>query len=152
MTAKTITITLMNTSSAHNVVHKQMTTLKTITGTLKEDTFMENIVTNVEYFSDYYQCNYAYIPEFHRYYYVRVELIDGAQVRLIMKSDALTSFYDGYKNSKIIAKRSSTNCNPNIVDTASPFKPQPKVIHRRTNFGFTPSSSGYCYVLTVGGK
>ena len=152
MAAKTITITLMNTSSAHNVVHKQMTTLKTISGRLKEDTFMENITVNVEYFEDYYRCNYAYIPEFHRYYYVRVELIDGAQVRLIMKSDALTSFYDGYRNSKIIAKRSSTNCNPNIVDTASPFKPLPKVIHRKTPFGFTPSSSGYCYVLTLGGK
>lgn len=152
MAAKLITMTLMNISSAHNVVHKQMTTLKTITGYLKENAFMENVVTNVEYFPDYYQCNYAYIPEFHRYYYVRVELIDGGQVRLIMKSDALTSFYDGYKNSKIIAKRSSTNCNPNIVDTASPFKPQPKVIHRRTSTGFNPTSSGYCYVLTLGGK
>ena len=152
MPAKTITVTLMNTSSAHNVVHKQNTTLKTISGKLKEDTYMEQITMNVEYFEDYYRCNYAYIPEFHRYYYVRVELLDGAQVRLVMKSDALSSFYDGYKNSKIIAKRSSSNCNPNIIDTASPFKPQPRIIHRRTAFGFTPSSTGRCYVFTLGGK
>ena len=150
--AQPIEVTLYNTSSAHNVVHKQMTSLKSITGVLKENCYMERITMNVNYFSDYYRCNYAYIPKFHRYYYVTVELIDGNQVRLIMKSDALTSFYDGYKNSKIIAKRSSSNCNPNIVDNASPFKPQPKIITRKAPFHFTPSSSGYCYVLTMGGK
>ena len=152
MAARDIVITLYNTSSAHNVVKKQMTQLKQITGNLKENTYMERITINVNFFEDYYRCNYAYIPEFHRYYYVTVELIDGKQVRLIMKSDALTSFYDGYKNSRVIARRSSSDCNPNIVDTASPFKPQPAIHDTKCNFEFTPSSSGYCYVLTLGGK
>lgn len=145
-------VQLYNTSSAHNVVRKQKTLLRTINGELREDCAMENLTMNVTYFSDYYRCNYAYVPELHRYYYVRVTLIDGQQVRLTMKSDALSSFYDGYKDSKIIAKRSSSSVNPNIVDNASPFKPQPKILHRRTQFGFTPSSTGYCYVLTLGGK
>lgn len=150
--AQPIQVTLYNTSSAHNVVHKQKTQLRVMNGVLKENCYMERITMNVTYFSDYYRCNYAYIPEFHRYYYVTVELVDGDQVRLIMKSDALSSFYDGYRQSKIIAKRSSSSVNPNIVDTASPFKPIPKVITRRVDFEFTPSSSGYCYVLAMGGK
>ena len=150
--ATQLTVTLYNNSSAHNVVRKHKTQLRQITGVLKENCYMERITMNVKYFADYYRCNYAYIPEFHRYYYVTVELIEGGQVRLIMKSDALSSFYDGYKNSKIIAKRSSSHCNPNIVDTASPFKPQPIIISRRADFEFVPSSSGYCYVLTLGGK
>lgn len=145
-------VQLFNNSSAHNVVHKSKTLLRTIQGELKESCFLEKITMNVSYFSDYYRCNYAWIPEFHRYYYVTVDLIEGNQVRLIMKSDALSSFYDGYKNSKVIARRSSSNCNPNIVDTASPFKPQPTIITRRTSFEFTPSSTGYCYVLAMGGK
>lgn len=147
-----IQVILYNNASAHNVVHKQKTQIRSMTGVLKENCLMEKITMNITYFSDYYRCNYAYIPEFHRYYYINVALIEGDQVRLIMKSDALSSFYDGYKDSKIIAKRSSSNVNPNIVDNASPFKPQPKIIHRRTNFSFTPSSDGYCYVLTLGGK
>lgn len=145
-------VILYNNSSAHNVVRKSKTQLRTMTGELKENCLMEKVVMNVTYFADYYRCNYAYIPEFHRYYYATVELIEGNQVRILMKSDALSSFYDGYKNSKVIARRSSSNMNPNIVDTASPFKPQPKIIHRKTNIGFTPSSTGYCYVLTLGGK
>lgn len=150
--AQPIQVTLYNTSSAHNVVHKQKTQLKVMSGTLKENCYMERITMNVTYFSDYYRCNYAYIPEFHRYYYVNVELIDGDQVRLIMKSDALSSFYDGYRNSKVIARRSSSSVNPNIVDNASPFKPQPKIITRKVDFKFNPTSSGYCYVLAMGGK
>ena len=150
--AQPIQVTLYNTSSAHNVVHKQKIQLKTMSGVLKENCYMERITMNVTYFSDYYRCNYAYIPEFHRYYYVNVELIDGDQVRLIMKSDALSSFYDGYRNSKVIARRSSSSVNPNIVDNASPFKPQPKIITRKVDFKFNPTSSGYCYVLAMGGK
>lgn len=152
MAADEFDIQLYNNSSAHNVVRKNKTLLRTITGVLKENAYMERITCNVTYFEDYYRCNYAYIPKFHRYYYVTVVLMDGGQVRLVMKSDALSSFYDGYRNSKIIAKRSSSNCNPNIVDTASPFKPQPKIIDRKCDFAFTPASTGYCYVLTMGGK
>ena len=147
-----IRVVLYNNASAHNVVHKQKTQIRDMTGVLKENCMMEKITMNITYFSDYYRCNYAYIPEFHRYYYINVALIEGDQVRLIMKSDALSSFYDGYRNSKIIARRSSSNMNPNIPDDVSPFKPQPKIIHRKTAFGFTPSSTGYCYVLTLGGK
>lgn len=145
-------VRLYNNASAHNVVHKSITLLRTMNGELKENCLLEKITMNITYFSDYYRCNYAYIPEFHRYYYINVALIEGDQVRLIMKSDALSSFYDGYKNSKIIARRSSSSVNPNIVDTASPFKPQPKIITRKAGFAFTPSSNGYCYVLTMGGK
>lgn len=145
-------VRLYNNSSAHNVVHKSISLIRTMQGVLKENCYMEKITMNVTYFSDYYRCNYAYIPEFHRYYYVNVALIEGDQIRLVMKSDALSSFYDGYKNSKVIARRSSSDMNPNIVDTASPFYPQPKIIHRKTSFGFTPSSTGYNYVLTMGGK
>lgn len=150
--AKEIEVVLYNNSSAHNVVFKNKTVLKTIRGRLKENCYMEKITMNVTYFADYYRCNYAWIEEFHRFYYVTVQLMEGGQVRLIMKSDALSSFYDGYKNSKIIARRSSSNRNPNIVDTASPFKPQPKIVNTRAGFEFTPSSNGYCYVLTLGGK
>lgn len=145
-------IILYNNASAHNVVHKNKSQIRNMTGEIKENCMMEKVTINVTYFADYYKCNYAYIPEFHRFYYINLAVIEGNMVRLIMKSDALSSFYDGYKNSKIIARRSSSSVNPNIPDNASPFKPQPKIIHRKTQFGFTPSSSGYCYVLTLGGK
>ena len=144
---------LYNTSSAHNVVHKNMTLLSTLDGELKENCRMETVTLNVNYFEDYYRCNYAYIPEFHRYYYVNVALIEGAQIRLMMKSDPLTSFYDGYKNSKVIARRSTSNMNPNIPDNRVPFKPTPVIDYRRCGATkFTPSTNGYCYVLILGGK
>ena len=101
-----MTITLYNNSSANNVVHKQMTALTTLSGTLKENVNMERVVVTIPYFANYSTCNYAYIPEFHRYYYVSVDVLNGQRLKLTMESDPLTSFYSQYAGSQVIAKRS----------------------------------------------
>ena len=145
-------ITLYNNSSAENVVHKKLSTITTLNGTLKENVNMENVIVTVPYVNGYASINYAYIPDFKRYYHVSVDVLSGLRLRLNMRSDALTSFWSQYSQSPCIAKRSSSNINSDIVDNKTPFGSQPKFIHRKMGTGFTPSSSGYCYVLTLGGK
>lgn len=147
-----ITLTLYNNTSAPNVVKKRYSTLQTLTGQLKENVNMQNVVITIPYFANYASCNYAYIPQFHRYYYVSIEVMDGERLKLTMKSDPLTSFWDNYCNSPCIARRSSSAPNPNIKDDLIPFKPQPVIIRRRSTQHFTPSSNGGCYILTIGGK
>ena len=148
-----ITLTLYNNSSAENVVQKRKTQIgSTLTGQLKENINLERVVITIPYISDYSLVNYAYIPEFHRYYYVSVDVMNGERLKLTMKSDALSSFYSKYKVSPCIAKRSSSNYNPMIKDDLVPFKPKPVIIRGKTSDFFTPSSSGGCYILTLGGK
>ena len=145
-------LVLYNNSSAPNVVHKSLTTLQTLSGVLKENVNMENVVITIPYFANYSQCNYAYIPEYHRYYYVTVDVLNGLRLRLNMKSDALSSFYSYYKSSQIIAGRSSSHPNDNLVDNKIPFSPQPSYEFRQIGTAFTPTASGYHYILTLGGK
>ena len=147
-----MTLTLYNCSSAPNVVHKNKTVLRTLNGTLKENTNRENVIMTIPYASDFSQINYAYIPDFNRYYYVSVDVLNGSRLKLTMKSDALSSFWNNYKGSPCIARRSSSSVNPNIEDKYKVFKPQPVYIRRHTAQKFTPTSSGGCYILTVGGK
>ena len=147
-----ITLTLYNNSSAPNVIHKSLSTLTSMSGDLIENVNMQNVVIHVPYFSSYASCNYAYIPEFKRYYYVSVEVMNGERLKLTMRSDPLTSFYNGYCQSQCIARRSSSNANPEIADKVLRYRPQPIYIRRKTGSKFTPSSSGGCYVLTIGGK
>lgn len=147
-----ISLTLYNNSSAPNVVKKRKTVLETLTGQLKENVNLERVVIHIPYFANYASCNYAYIPEFHRYYYVSVEVMDGERLKLTMKSDPLSSFWNNYCNSPCIARRSSSSPNPNIKDDLIAYKPQPVIIRRKTSQTFTPSSSGGCYILTIGGK
>ena len=147
-----MTITLYNNSSANNVVHKQMTALTTLSGTLKENVNMERVVVTIPYFANYSTCNYAYIPEFHRYYYVSVDVLNGQRLKLTMESDPLTSFYSQYAGSQVIAKRSSSNFNEQMVDNKIPFSPQPTYEFRQIGNAFTPTASGWHYILTLGGK
>lgn len=145
-------IQLYNCSSQPNVVYKNKTLLDTLNGTLKENVNRENVVVTVPYTSSYASINYAYIPDFKRYYFVSVDNLSGSRLRLTMKSDALSSFWDSYKYSQCIAKRSTSNYNTTIKDDMIAFKPQPEIIRRKTTAKFTPSSTGGCYILTMAGK
>lgn len=144
-------ITLYNNFSAENVVHKTKTLLTTLNGDLLENTNMERVVVTIPYNANYNLINYAYIPEFKRFYFVAVDVLVGQLLRLTMQSDPISSFYESYKKSQCIARRSSSNVNTDIVDNKLPFKPQPKFIFRKCGTAFTPTSSGNCYVLTLGG-
>ena len=145
-------ITLYNSSSMPNVINKAKTVIETLQGDLKENVNRENVVVTIPYTSAYASINYAYIPEFERFYFVSVDCIDGQRLRLTMHSDALSSFWNRYKYSPCIAKRSSSNYNPAIRDDMIAFKPEPIIIRRKTSAKFTPSSSGGCYILTMSGK
>ena len=145
-------ISLYNNASAPNVVHKRKTLLSTLNGTIKEDVNRESVVVTIPYASDYASINYAYIPDFKRYYFVSVDNLKGLRLKLTMKSDALSSFWNNYAGSQCIAKRSTSQPNNDIADNLVHFKSQPIYIRRKTQSKFTPSSSGGCYILTIGGK
>ena len=145
-------IILYNNHSAPNVVHKSKTQIKTCNGTCKENVNRENVVLTISHFEGWNAINYAYIPEFSRFYFVSVDLMSGQRLRLTMRSDALSTFWGSYKASQCIAKRSTSNFNPDIPDECMRFKSQPIYIRRKTSSKFTPTSNSGSYVLTVGGK
>lgn len=145
-------IILYNNHSAQNVVHKSKTQIKVCNGVCKENVNRESAVFTISYFADWQNINYAYVPEFARYYYVSVDLLNGMRLKLTMKSDALSSFWGNYKTSQCIAKRSTSNFNPDISDECLKFKSQPIYIRRKTSSKFTPTSNSGSYILTVGGK
>lgn len=148
----TISLTLYNNRSMPNVVFKDKTTLATLTGEILENVNRERVTITIPYNANFASINYGYIPQFNRYYFVDVDMLTGGLLRLTMRSDALSSFWNNYKSSQCIARRSSSNYNPAIKDDLKVFKPQPIYNRRKTIAKFTPSSTGGCYILTVGGK
>ena len=65
-------ITLYTSLSDKNVVDKELYTHTSMTGTLRDDCSVINPVISVESLTptQLKEVNYAYIPEFGRYYYV----------------------------------------------------------------------------------
>lgn len=101
--------------------------------------------------------NYAYIPEFKRYYYITdITSVRNDLWRVSMQIDTLMSFKNEILNMECIIGRQENDYNPYIKDDNLPLLPEKNVeqIFGTSNVnGFfkqaTEKSEPYCYVLTV---
>ena len=149
-----MTIKLLNTSSDENVINKSYTQIADLNASqANEEISIDAPEIIINYSQSYLSCNYCYIPEFNRYYYVRNKaVINGNQLRFSLESDPLMSFKGAILSSTCIAGRSTSYPNMNIVDPLVSFLPIPERKYTKISTAFTPSASGGSYVLTIGGK
>lgn len=66
--------------------------------------------------------NYAYIPEFERYYYISDMISDGYNWNVYMQSDVLATFKDAIGSTSLYVLRASAAYNGNVIDTMYPAK------------------------------
>ena len=148
-----MTITLYKSPGERNLLNRKMTLVSTMsTVDATEEISIEEPVVKINKDDSLIGFDYAYITEFKRYYFLTDFVVDGPFFRLSLVSDPLMSFRSAILSSPCIAKRSSSNINPELEDDQVAFKNIPKRIYRRMPGGFNPSSSGGSYVLTLGGK
>ena len=147
-----VTVNLYNNFSDPNVVYKNISQVASYSCQVTSSCSLDSpeILLNIS--SSLPSFNYMYIPEFGRYYYTNVNIVNGNQMLISGNTDVLMSFWSSFRNSQCVAQRSTSHQNPELEDELMPFKNQPKYIYRRSSFAFSPSSSGGCYILTVGGK
>ena len=85
-------ILLYNTESPRNKIHKEITLLATLSGALRDES---NAVNPTIRIADTVmpEFNYARIPEFGRYYYLRdVRAVRSGLWEIMLESDPLMSF------------------------------------------------------------
>lgn len=124
---KTDYITLLYT---YNCVLKQSTSILT-------PTLILNVVQGVVSYNDIpvvdadnnmityglniFNCNYVYIPQFNRYYYINnITSINNNVWSIDLNVDVLMSFKDGILNLNGMIARNEFNYNAYLVDTAFP--------------------------------
>lgn len=148
-----MTVSLYNNASDPRVVHKNITLIQTINNVdVTAEIGIENISLLLNMISTVASCNYCYIQEFGRYYYLSPSIQNGNQVLFTGEVDVLMSHWNKFNGSICTAERSTSAQNPDIEDQMLPFKSQPTYIYRKLAQGFTPSSTGGSYILTLGGK
>lgn len=93
--------------------------------------------------------NYAYIPDFNRYYWVTDIEFDRNLVIYTLSCDVLATYYESIKETTQYVLRSASNKNDKIVDTLYPtlaeFSTGSKVI---TGWSYNTLANGY-YVLGI---
>ena len=99
-------------------------------------------------------CNYAYVPDFGRYYYVKVSVIRAGLYALTMHCDVLTSHITDIKKSPAVARRTrnageTDNINMYVNDGDLPmFAYTEDCAHILGSF--SAGWNGGAYVCTVG--
>lgn len=147
-------ITLYKSPGERNLLNRSLTVVKTMsTIEATDELSIETPTVLIDRDDSIIGFDYAYIQEFNRYYFLTgLNIVNGNQFRLELTVDPLMSFRSQILSSQCIAKRSTSNINPEIEDNQVVFKAAPKRINRKMSIGFSPSSSGGCYILTLGGK
>lgn len=101
-------IILYNTNSPKNKINKSLSNELTITGTMRNNTSILTPTILIQYNPVNY--NYAYIPQFNRYYYIAdIIFMTNSMVELYLKVDVLMSHRIAILNSDVIIDKTTDN-------------------------------------------
>jgi hypothetical protein len=145
-----MTIKLYNNLSDKIVVDKKITQIGAdITGTLREDCSVIDPVIALEgtVGSNIATCNYAYIQEFARYYYINNIVCRGNLFELHMHVDVLMSYRGDIRSNNAVISRQEQHYNLYLQDGV--FKEQSNPHYQIMKF---PSGfSSFNFILAVSG-
>lgn len=121
-----------------------------ITGTLREECGVCDPVLNLELdFETLGKCNYVYIPDFKRYYFVvNIVCIRNSLYRVFLHVDVLQTYAEQIKAQRAIIQRQENNWNLYLNDGFFRVEQKPKLQIKNFPVGF-PAPSEYTWVLVT---
>lgn len=143
-------IVLLLNHSEKNKINKNLSNANYVAGTLKDETSIINPVVMME-LSNPTQYNYAYIPEFNRYYFITdITSVRNGLWRISLSVDVLESFKTEILNaSAIISDTETTGLNKYM--TGDVWKTNVKETTNIINFPYGLSENGHFILITAGG-
>lgn len=133
-------INLYNNNSEEKKVGKSLTSYGTLTGTLKNECSLTSPDVLVQSASPIL-CNYAYIPNFGRYYFITdVISVRNNMYILKLKRDALESFKNQIGKNTAVIERSQYYWNLYMMDSMMPVTTQ--VLTSTVSFGKSFNQNG----------
>ena len=143
-------IVLQVNSSEANKITKTISDIKTVSGSLKEETSIIDPVIKIECdLSSVVGCNYLSIPAFGRSYFVNnIRSIRTGLVEFACHVDVLSSFASGIRGNTAIVKRQENNWNLYLNDGSFKVYQNPNVLTKAFPSGFTKQE----FVLAVAGS
>lgn len=145
-----MTINLYQNIFALNRCARSLNNPLAISGFLRDDCDIFAPDIEVEYNAAYLQYNYAFIPEYNRYYsFKESPTVSGKKMILHLEADSLWNWKNVIMNSQCIAERSSSNFDVMIEDSAVLSVAGYTYFSRSLPYEFKPDHG--TYVLMVAG-
>lgn len=145
-----MTIILYQNFSENNAVNKNITELATLTGTLREQSSIINPVINISDIDLYVgSMNYAYIPEFNRYYFItNIESVRKGLWRVSFHVDVLFTYREQIKGNHAIIERNEIEYDLKLNDGLFKTQQNPRI----AQFPFPSGFNTWNFVLAVAGN
>lgn len=145
-----MTITLYSNASEINAVNKELTELVTITGTLREQSSIIDPVISIESIDQYLSsANYAYIPEFGRYYFITgIESVRNSLWRLSFHVDVLYTYKEQILSNNAIIERNESEYDLKLNDGLFQTQQNPRIVQ----YPFPSGFNTWNFVLAVAGN
>lgn len=135
--------------SEKNAINKNITLLDDFTGTLREESSIVDPVITFTSLSNLPACNYAYIPEFGRYYFVNdITCVRNNYYQVSMHVDVLMTYKDQILANNAIIERNETQFDLKINDGLFKTQQNPRIAQFEFPNGFT----NWDFVLAVAGN
>ena len=145
-----MTLKLYTNYSDKNHVDKHIIQQGTdMSGTLREDCSIVDPVIKIQSITGFNisTCNYAYISEFGRYYYITNIVCVGKLYELHMHCDVLMSFRSQIRSNSAVVSRQENKYNLYLQDGVFKTYANPHYEIKKFPGGF----SGYHFVFSVAG-
>lgn len=145
-----MTLKLYTNTSDRNHLDKVITQQGSdISGTLRDDCSIVDPVITIQSITGFSlaSCNYAYITEFGRYYYITNIVCTGKLYELHMHCDVLMSFKSQIRGNSAVIARNESSYNLYLADGVFKTYANPHYQIKKFPSGF----SGFHYVLTISG-
>ena len=136
--------------SDRNHVDKNITQIgSNVTGTLRDDCSIINPVIRLEEFTgfDVTECNYAYIVEFGRYYYINNITLTNKLYEISMHVDVLMTYRNEIRSNSAVVSRQENAYNLYLQDGVFKTYSQPHIQIAQFPSGF----SGNHLIFSVAG-
>lgn len=143
-------ITLYTNNSEKNKLEKSLSGDLKLTGKLREESSIVNpsVLIQTENPSSY---NYAYIPEFNRYYFITDAISVRTDIwRISLHCDVLMSFKDELKATSVILSDTESTGATNYI-TGEQWKTNVKNATEIINFSKGLNTNGEFILITAGG-
>lgn len=145
-----MTIKLYNNISEYNAVNKSISELVTLTGTLREESSIIDPVITISGIDSYItSMNYAYIPEFNRYYFItNIESVRNNLWRVSFHVDVLYTYRVQIKRNSAIIERNENLYDLKLNDGLFQTQQNPRI----AQFPFPSGFNTWDFVLAIAGN
>lgn len=143
-------IVLYSNASEINAVDKNLTELTTLTGTLREQSSIIDPIITISDIDEYIgSMNYAYIPEFNRYYFItNIESVRNNLWKVSFHVDVLFTYRDAIRANYAIIERNENEYDLKLNDGLFRTQQNPRI----AQFPFPKGFNKWNFVLAVAGN